>query len=266
MDGATMPLAPALNAVWTPNRVWQFTASAARNYRIPTFNDLYWVGTGAVGNPQLQSETARAFDFVIKSNLLTTTHRQLHVQAAGFSNQVENWILWAPLEYNLWRPDNLKCVWSRGVEAQARWKQSFAKDNSWSWHLQYRYTRATNQELYETHNANELYKQLPFTPQHEGSATAQWRYRQTGLQLVHAITGPQFTDGDNTRFLAMPGYQLTNVWISQAIHRGATHWRITAEFNNLFDVDYVARPGFPMPGRNYRIMVQFELKNEKRDE
>jgi iron complex outermembrane receptor protein len=266
VNGVAMPFAPALNIAWSPDPSWQITASAARNYRIPTFNDLYWLGTGAVGNPRLRTENAYAFDVVAKGFLFKSGARYLRVQASVFSNNVRDWILWTPAEFNLWTPDNMKRVWARGIEVQGEWKQSGAKQVSWSWQGQYRYTVATNQEIYESRSPNELFKQLPYTPQHEGSTTLNLSYHGTGLQLVHALTGLQFTDGDNNRFFAIPGYQLTHVWLSHSFQRSATSWRLTAEVNNVFDIQYVARPGFPMPGRYYRLTLQFELKTKKNED
>ncbi len=263
VNGAPMPPAPAINLVWSPTRVWQITASATRNYRIPTFNDLYWFGTGAQGNPNLQAEQSMSYELVAKGVFVQNQEQVLQGQASVFSNQVANWILWTPTEQNLWSPENVKRVWARGVEVQALWRHRASKRWSWQAQSQYRLSYATNVELYENRNPNELGKQLPFTPQHEASTEWRLNYKASGIQIIHVVTGRQFTDGDNSLFFALPWYHLTHVWLTHSFAGAAARWRATAEVNNLFNVDYLARPGFPMPGRHYRLTIQFHLKQKQ---
>lgn len=263
VNGITMPLAPAANLVWSATSVWQITASAARNYRIPTFNDLYWFGTVAVGNPDLQAEQSMSYDLVAKGTFAKRPGRMWRWQLSVFSNRVANWIFWMPTEQNVWTPDNLRRVWARGLEWQVLWQQRI--NTAWNGQIQgqYRFTNATNDEVYENRNANELGMQLPFTPQHEASTEWRLNCKTSSLQITHVLTGRQFTDGTNTDFLAVPTYQLTHLWLTRRFRAGAARWGVTAEVNNLFDVNYLARPGFPMPGRNYRLTVRFDFNPNK---
>jgi iron complex outermembrane receptor protein len=253
-----LPVAPSVQVTWQPASLWNLTLSGSRNYRIPTLNDLYWRSAGAMGNSDLKTETAASVEAVTRGVLRQTNAGRLSVQASVFSNDISNWIMWTPVTAAVWTPVNLKRVWARGGEAQVKWQGAAA---SMQYHVMafYRFTRSTNAEIYENRSPNELGRQLPFVPVHEATLEARAQWRSYTAQALQTVAGRQFTDGDNTPFFAIPAYALTHLWLSREWRGARALWRLTGEVNNLFDTPFVARPGFPMPGRNYRLTLQFEL-------
>ncbi|HWA33735.1 MAG TPA: hypothetical protein VG737_06375, partial [Cyclobacteriaceae bacterium] len=82
----------------------------------------------------------------------------------------------------------------------------------------------------------------------------------SNLNIVNNYTGNQYTDGDNTEAFAMKGYAVTNVWLARPF--GKKHLTFTAngEVNNVFNTEYQARTGYPMPGRNFKIGLIIQFK------
>lgn len=260
VSGEYMPIAPSLT---TKFNVWKYLGvygSVARNYRIPTFNDLYWKSAGALGNPDLKAENSISHEvgFDLSYNTKSLLLPVLSFKAAVFSNHVNDWIQWNPITSAAWSPTNIKKVWSRGIEAQGNARMAM-NQLAMELSFQYTFTRSTNEDIYSNSNSNELSKQLMLTPTHEGSVTARAIWKGYTLNIVSSYTGKQYTDGDNNEFNALQAYTVSSLWINKAI--SLDHMKITlmSEVNNILNANYQSRPGYPMPGINYKIGVMFNF-------
>lgn len=258
-DGQLMPLSPALSARYGVSSRMHIFANFSRNYRIPTFNDLYWKGVGTRGNPDLKTETSLSAETGINYASETWTFKTVL-----FSNHVDDWIQWNPESGQVWMPRNVKKVWSRGGESQLS-AQAKIGSVALNTTMVYSFTKSTNIDVYQMGNPNEIGKQLLLTPLHEGSITAHAGWRNYTFRLVNTYTGKQFNDGDNSPYAAVDDYWLTNLWLSKGFDTPTVRLKVTFEANNLLDVAYAGRPGYPLPGRNFKagIQVQFDKPTKK---
>ena len=258
VNGTATPFAPSLATQYRMSERIEVFAKLSRNYRLPTFNDLYWKGGSTRGNPEIKAEKSLSAEggFSVNGN-----HTSMKV--AAFSNLVDDWIQWTPTEGQAWMPQNLKQVWSRGIESQASIHGSLGvvKGNLSG---QYSFTKSTNQSIHAGGNPNERGKQLILTPIHQGSLTAEADWRKYTLRLVNSYTGEQFNDSDNTPYNIVKDYLITNLWLSKQCALKDFRFLFTGEVNNLFDVEYEGRPGFPLPGINYKASIQINFNKPNR--
>lgn len=264
VNGSATPFAPSLTAKWKGTTGLDIYGSASRNYRIPTFNDLYWKGAGGLGNADLKPELSISNELGFNYTSPTTVSKSsLSFKTAAFSNSVKDWILWTPVTAAIWSPQNVKRVWSRGIETQASARANSGK-MAVELSFQYTFTRSTNLEIYQDSNSNELNKQLMFTPMHEGSITGRVLWKGYSLNVVSSYTGKQYTDGDNNEFNAMRAYFITSLWMNKSVTLKKTKATLISEVNNIFNAAYQSRPGYPMPGRNYKlgITILFNKPNQ----
>jgi iron complex outermembrane receptor protein len=252
VNGNATPIAPSITLSYEANKSITLFTSTARNYRLPTFNDLYWLGAGAQGNANLKPELSWSSELGVLLASASQNKTRYSVKAVAFSNQVNDWILWAPQAGQIWSPQNIKQVWSRGMETQGSIETNL-QTVSVSLRGQYTFTKATNQAIYENGNQAEEGKQLMFTPVHEGSLTLRAGWKKYQLNVVQQLTGKQYTDTDNNEFFAMTARAITNLWLGKAVVGKKFSGALTLEVNNLFNTDYQSRPGYPMPGINYKI-------------
>jgi len=253
INGDAMPFSPAISVKYSINGKLNVFTNLSRNYRIPTFNDLYWNGGGTQGNPGLKTETSLSAEAGT-----AFTNQVLSMKTVLFSNHVDNWILWTPTNGQVWMPENIKEVWSRGVESQLSSSKKIGKVHSRVIGI-YSFTMSTNESIYEKGNPNEKGKQLLLTPVHEGSVTVEAEWKKYILRVVNSYTGKQFNDSDNSPYNIVEDYLITNIWLSKVTQLKNLKLTFTFEANNTFNVEYVARPGYPLPGRNYKAGIKFNF-------
>jgi vitamin B12 transporter len=250
-----MPFAPSLSIKYEVRNNINLFTNLARNYRSPTFNDLFWLGGGTRGNPLLKSEDARSIE--LGAHYVSN---KTHGKAVVFSNVVDNWIQWIPNEQSAWVPHNIKQVWSRGIESQLY--IPIYSDRIWniSFDGQYSFTQSTNRKVYTSSSLREKGKQLLLTPLHEGSATLHLGYKKFSTRLITTYTGKQYNDSDNTPYNIVKSQFCTNVFLSYQLSFSKYNLHAFGEINNLFDQELIGRPGYPLPGRNFKTGIQFKFK------
>jgi vitamin B12 transporter len=258
VNGNTTPLAPAMTITASVSRAVKIYVNASRNYRLPALNDLYWKSAGTSGNPDLKPELSVSEEIGMLFESNPTSAVQHALKFAAFSSLVDDWIFWNPASASTYVPTNIKKVWSRGIETQGSAAKIFGTMRL-EFLFQYSYSLATNEAIYEGGNPNELNKQLMFTPVHEGSITLRGTWRGISLNVVNNYTGKQYTDGDNSDDFAMKAYAVTNLWLAYPIIKKAIHATVNGEINNVFNTQYQVRPGYPMPGRNFKIGLTLQF-------
>ncbi|OQY29226.1 MAG: hypothetical protein B6244_04335 [Candidatus Cloacimonetes bacterium 4572_55] len=88
-------------------------ANVGRNFRAPTFNDMYW---REGGNPELDPEQALHAE---AGALVSQSHGAIRweIKASTFLNHIKNQIIWQPNSDGIWRPQNLSEVHIHGWES-----------------------------------------------------------------------------------------------------------------------------------------------------
>ncbi len=260
INGSSNPLGASLGFQFQLSAL-KFFGNTSRNYRIPTFNDLYWRGNYAKGNPNLSSETSWNQEIGVsyhKKLDLKGQKVQFNSSITGFNIDVDNWILWAEDEQSIWSPENIKRVWSRGLELDLSVSTSF---RSVYFNLQgmYTFSKVTNREIKESQNSNEIGKQLIYTPLHQAGGRLRIAWKKMRLLTSYNFTGKQYTDGSNSEVTAIKPFHVVNFFLTRSIRIQRFSGRIQFEINNIFNERYERRRAYPMPGRNYQLGLNIEF-------
>jgi vitamin B12 transporter len=259
VDGDLIPFTPSLGIDYIVDPALSLKGNLSRSYRIPTFNDLYWVGIGASGNPDLEPEdgmcTEAGFNYSIFPGLGKSS-----LGFTAFSNLVDNWINWEPVN-GVWMPRNIMKVWARGVESNVRHEQKRG-DIKFVASLSHSYTKSTVEESSEV---SSLKKQLMYVPLHTGTGFINVSYQSYGAIINQSYTGFRFTASDNKGQL--PAFSLTNLKLYKSFYLIKNRFDLGAEVNNLFNTSYEIMAFNAMPGRNYQftLNVSFHKPNQYKD-
>ncbi len=224
-----------LNYPFLQHHNWRFNAS--KNFRLPTFNDLYWTPGG---NPQLKPETSYSF-----ATGYDYKNSGFEAHLSAFYIDSRNLIKWVPGQNNYWQPQNFASVHYSGVELAIDKKVNFNEN----WHLSNRinvnYHRSVNQKTQ---------KLLPYTPQITGINLLKLTYKVYSLTYRYRYQGKIYTTTSNTKFL--PAYQLHSVSLT---FYNRKHINMQLNINNLLNTYYENIQSRPQPGRNYELILNFKI-------
>lgn len=234
-------------------------ASASRNYRAPSLNDLYF---RPGGNPDLRSEQGWCYDAGVSSEIGRTDIYKLKVSASWFESWIDDWILWLPTNKGFFSPRNVKKVHSYGVEAEAllwvrladNWQLMLNGSAAW--------TPSVNVGKAVAVGDNSIGKQLPYTPRFSASVTGQLSYRSWSLLYKWCHYGVRYTMSSNDISLTgkLPPYFMNNIELEKQFSFRWAELSLKGIINNLFNEKYISVLSHPMPGINFEIFVGIRPK------
>lgn len=234
---------------------FSFKGNFSRNYRIPTYNDLFYPGSG---NTDLKSEDGLNSEITAIVEL-KNSRMQTKAEITAFNNRIDNLIIWQPINAVIWNPYNIGKVWARGIEnvASLKWAQR-------NWMAQasvnYAYTRSTNEKF--DPQAGETYKkQLIYIPRHKGSGFITIAFKQFGVMYSHQYSGLRYYEKDNSKFVK--SYQTGNLSFFTDLKYVKHNFGLSFTINNVWDKSYEVVRRYPMPPRNYQLSLQISLINNK---
>ncbi|MCS6823174.1 MAG: TonB-dependent receptor [Cytophagaceae bacterium] len=259
---AVLPLVPSWGAEYHVAKKMMLAASVNRVYRMPTFNDLYWIPGG---NPSLKPEQGWAQEISARFSSAPSCHsdsckaiKYFMLTSTAFNRTIHDWIIWLPAS-TIWMPQNVMKVWSRGVEFKSNINIPWRK-GSFSASSGYDYIVSTNEQVYEGYES-ELHKQLIYVPWNKTFTELTIRYSQFSLSYSFSYTGYRFTTADNEQYL--PPFDLHNAEAEYCVVAGKNKFILVFSVNNIFDEQYQVIAYRAMPGRNYSITIawQYHKKN-----
>jgi iron complex outermembrane receptor protein len=223
----------------------------AKNYRIPTFNDLYWVDGMAKGNPNLKDESSLGEVIeVAYSKAIRMSNFRIGFNA--FNTKYTNQIQWVPV-LGIWQPSNNKEVWARGIETNIEYALNF---NKWRFNLKgnYNYTLSTIEKKNNNESDEIIGKQLIFTPIHNGNISYKMSYKNISLEYLHEFIGERYTTSDNSEWLE--AYSIGNIILNYSKEVYANKFTIGLRFNNIWGTVYQSMPMYAMPGRSFEFSLR----------
>ncbi len=234
------PFLFSVNGSYRPTEIYTLNFGASKNYRIPTFNDLYWE---AVGNPNLLPETSLQAElgqsFVFSDFKFGLT---------GYYIASKDLIQWRPNASGVWSPINVHEVSQYGVELEGTFDKTFKK-HRFSWKNGYAYTQSID-DLSQ--------KQLIYVPLHRLTSNFSYRYKNMGLFFQGLYNGPVFTTSDNAQ--SLDGYLVCDMGLEYGLPKiGGIEITALLKMNNITNKDYQNVAYRPMPNRNIHLQFQFKF-------
>ncbi len=219
-------------------------ALAAKSFRAPTFNDLYWpqedwgIWGGVEGSPDLGPEKAVSYEVGISGYFL----ERFKTDLTFFKTNFEDLIEWTVDDTWWWRPQNSSSATTEGAELETE----FVLREHLKANLNYTYLEAKNKETgkWLIYRPRHLYKlKLIYSP------TSKWEF---GLNAIHKTK--RFANASNTSFLKH--YTIMNFNFTYKVN---DFLQILFEAKNVFDRMYQEERDYSMPGRTFYGGVKFSF-------
>ena len=265
-DRVRLAESPGNKSVWTPAffvsykpfRRCDFSlrAFAKRSFRLPTFNDLYYA---EMGNSKLRPEYTTQYNvgFAWNGKPSKGFFTQWSVQTDAYRNYVDDKIVAYPKGAQFrWTMLNLGRVRITGIDATASLTVHPVRDLYVTTRLQYTYQEAID----VTNPADTYYRdQIPYIPWNSGSAVVQATWRTWTLNYSFIYTGERYNQQENIVYNHTQPWYTSDVSLSKEFNWSKYTARVQLEVNNLFSQDYDVILNYPMPKRNYRVTLTFEI-------
>ncbi|WP_158973459.1 TonB-dependent receptor [Cellulophaga sp. L1A9] len=232
------PFIVAVDAKYKISSKYSSTINFSKNYRVPTFNDLYWVGAGARGNKELKPELSKQVDW---GHILK--FENVSFKLNGFYIVVNDLIQWRPIEA-VWTPVNITETEHYGAELEFNIKKLFGA-HTINWITGASYTIAINKVTD---------KQLLYVPKEKISSNLNYDYHKWGVFYQFLYNAKAFTTTDNTDFVS--SYTVSNIGIQKEINvNKKVALQMVLKVNNLYNTSYQNVSYRPMPNRNYQLQL-----------
>jgi outer membrane cobalamin receptor len=239
-DNAVSPKLGANVRVYKPYDI-HVRGSWSKNFRVPTFNDLYYPN---YSNPNLNPEYSNNFDAGVIGNLEQSGRQALQVTYfAVFSKD--------KIAYGAnYLPYNIGKAESKGVEIRYDYH---AIDDKFDAFCGVSFTDAIN----TTSATDAAYnKQLPYIPKSQGTFGVSFNTELGRVNVQHLVISERYKNDDNSNSLS--AYSLTDVNIAKQIPYNGFQVMLRCAVNNLFNANYQVIENYPMPGRSFRISAALE--------
>jgi len=234
-DNYQSPLLFALGTQLDLFKNYSVLLNVSRNFRIPTFNDLYWQ---KLGNANLDPESSWQAELGQRLKW-----RNVSVSATLYHIHITNMIAWSPDENTgNWTPSNLAEVRSSGAEIALHYHFSYGRHHL-DWNSSYAYTVSKDAVSHE---------QLDYVPVNKSNTNVAYAYRKFTAHYQYLFNGQVFTPSQ--KYPTVASYQVSNFGVSY--HFGKVNvYRLGLLASNFLNENYQSTLQRPMPGRNYSIRI-----------
>tara|TARA_B100000809_G_scaffold170145_1_gene167463 strand:+ start:454 stop:2460 length:2007 start_codon:yes stop_codon:yes gene_type:complete len=216
------------------------SASMGSSFRVPTFNDLYWIPGG---NPNLTPE--RSFFYSISGEIrYSTLSYKIYVK----SNSSKDLIVWTSSGV-FWKPENINESIRQIIGMKGKIKISDYLN------IQSAMTFINSEDL-STGNP------LRYSPKWIGNFSTQYHKWNWMLNLSLHMTGTQIIMYDFPSDLEMDPMLTSHLSISSpSIFHNRLNFRI--HFTNLFNQEIMTIYGYPEPSRTVRLNISYQTNKKE---
>ncbi len=238
-------LSPKLGINIRMNKLYDvhIRTSWGQNFRVPTFNDLYYPD---YSNPDLSPERSTAFDVGILGSLDRTGRQTLEITYFDISAKDKIVYTSSGVPYNIGQAENT------GVETRYDYHSA---DNRFDAYTGFSFVNARKKD--RNSGTDSTYnKYLPYVPLASGVFGLSFETVLGRITINETYTGLRYVDAVNSG--SLPEYTLTDVNVMERISILPYLITINASIKNIFNADYQSYADFPMPGRSFKISLGVE--------
>jgi vitamin B12 transporter len=229
------PFLFSLGTKWAASDFYTLKLNGSKNFRVPTFNDLYWQPGGNENlKPESSYQAEIGNEFRFAGFQLTLT---------GYYIDIKDMLRWIP-NGSVWSPQNTYKVRTYGGEALLTWSKNFGNH-----HLLLNGTYA-----YTVSEDMEKKKQLIYVPYHKATSSLSYSWKKLAVDYQCLYNGEVFTRSDNNSRYNIDAYFVSNASVSYDF--GNKNSRIVGfQVLNLLNENYASVESRFLPGRNFNMYL-----------
>lgn len=225
--------------------------NAGKNFRAPTFNDLFWKQSG---NKNLKPENS----FNIETGFIFITNSPLNFQFefTYLNISAKDKIVWTPQRNLLWKPMNIASSISNNYLATLAIKKSFTDKMLIKFEsgVNFVNSKKTSAAFKDDPTKD---KYIPFLPLQSIKLSFSLEYDFAGVNFYFNHNGKRFGDFENINTLKCFNTLDGNVFFK--FNTAGISSQIKFEINNITNTNYETVSGYPMPLRNFLFTILINI-------
>ena len=247
-------LSPSLSFSYRllPDEALYVRAMTKSTFRLPTFNDLYYL---QIGNTSLRPENAHEYGAGMTWNSRPIGPlRYVALTIDAYYNDVTDKIVAFPSTY-IWKMVNFGKAEIKGIDATMGTEVDIAKgysivaNGSLTW-----------QEAKDKTEGSATYgSQLPYTPKVSGGLSVMLLTPWVNVGYSATGQGKRYSMAQNTREYQLDGYMEHSLSLSRDFLLGDNMLRLQLTVNNITDKQYEIIKYYPMPGRSVTASATLDI-------
>ncbi len=212
--------------------------NASKNFRVPTFNDLYW---NPGGNLDLKPEESYQIDLGHEFAYKTAT-----LKLNTYYIETSDLIQWRPNNFSgYWNPVNIANAKHYGIEAEIGIKKTF---NSHTLNLVSGYSYTETEDV-------EKNQRLFYVPLHKANVSLAYNYKAFTAFYQHVYNGEVEIIGNT-----LDGFDVGNFGLAYSFNTtGELLYEANFRINNIYNTYYENVALRPMPNRNFTINLTLKF-------
>lgn len=219
-----------------------------RIFRAPTLNDLYYT---LVGNAQLRPEYTSQWDLGVDYK-----DRHLHLAVDLYTSRIEDKIVAIPMKCQFrWSMVNFGLVRSLGISTTAGYDRTWGK---LMLSANANYTCQRDRD-FSSPSDPEYKNTIPYSPLHSASLIVSLGYDGWSACTSWLYTGDRFALISNNKEDMLGAWQTVDLKLSKTFTVSRHSLQTTIECNNLTDSRHEVVKRYPMPGRNWKLTLQWRM-------
>lgn len=232
VDAMNSPFLYAVGAKAEISKHYSIKINGSKNFRLPTFNDLYWQPGG---NLDLTPEIA--YQLEIGHHL---KGKKFGFSLVPYYHYVENLIQWRPTSVGYWSPFNTRKVRSLGAEVYSELMLPI-NQAYFQFKVSYAYNHSMNLETKQN---------LSYIPKYKSVGEIAFKHKKVEAYVQGLFTSAVYTTEDESKDYRLPKHWVMNAGVSVPIMK---YFRIGGKVANILNEIYATSRHYPLPLRNYSI-------------
>jgi outer membrane cobalamin receptor len=239
-------LSPILGFILSsPDLPLKLRSQWSYNFRPPSFNEMYYLN---YGTSTLKPERSNSYNLGINYVPL----ENLSVEAEGFIISTKDQILSIPKSPVTWSAQNIGSVLTKGFEFNI--KSNIFKNLI---DINFSYTRQIATD--ESAGAITYGEQIVYVPQEIISFIGVLNFNYFSVGMTAQYSSYYYCLPDNSYSSINPSSFVMNIFACEEIKISTSVIKIRFDCNNLFDEQYCIIKNYPMPGRSFRVGINYEI-------
>lgn len=207
---------------------WLISVNSGTGFKAPTFNDLYWPGSG---NPALNPESSTTHELLVRRQAQNS-----NMEISVYDTDVEDLIAWSPNEFGLWQPANINQATMKGIDLS----YSRAFDN-FDYQVALAYVDSEDGAT-----GDELLRRPKFTADYVFNYN--WQQWQFGAVISYRDESKDAGD------VTLDDYWLVDLTANIQVNE---QLNVSAKIVNALDEDYQSALNYKADGTSYRISASY---------